>query len=456
MDLSNSESLETTLTDLENFDKHSLIGIIENAEKLLIKAKEQLSRLERSETFTNTADTTAITDNVEYYDNVLGDDLAAAVDTHLKTLEYTPTGVNNPGVYLYGDHKYTYSKATEDLEAVPVASSPVITEVLDTINKKLGLNYNSVLINKYQNKNVTLSWHKDDEEEVDVTVPITTLSLGAVRRFQITDNKEKTQRHEFYNKILKSNSLFVMKPVIQRQYFHQLAIGRSSKRSECGTRCSLTFRKIDPTSTISQPVQTHSINDAKKNCDAVVFGSSLTKGLIAEKLSTPGRVFDVFTHGGARVKTIINKMKKVYTEGKVRSEYVRDVFFVCGGNDVENSFPDSDLDDLMGNYNELAELAMTYFPNANINFFSLIPRRAVYENHIDRMHMINYRLKVMCDKRVNTRFINVFSHFLDPKNYYNTMLSNLFKPEDQLHFTSVGSSVLAKVIMGVAYRPHKH
>ena len=128
--------------------------------------------------------------------------------------------------------------------------------------------------------------------------------------------------------------------------------------------------------------------------------------MIADKLSTHGRVFEVFTHGGARVKTIINKMKKVYSEGKVRAECVRDIFFVCGGNDVENSFPDSDLDDLMGQYNELAELAMTYFPNAKINFFSLIPRRAVYENHIDRMHIINYRLKLMCDKRVNTRFIN--------------------------------------------------
>ena len=276
MDLSNNKFLETTLTNLENFDKHSLIGIIENAEKLLYKAKEQLSKLATSETFTNTADTTTIADNVEYSDNVLEDDLAAAVDKHLRTLQYTSTGVNKPGVYLYGDNKYTYSKATEDLEPEPVANSPVITEVLDTINKKMGLNYNSVLINKYQNKNVMLSWHKDDEDEVDVTVPITTLSLGAVRRFQITDNKDKTQRHEFYNEILKANSLFVMKPVIQRQYFHQLAIGRSSKQSECGTRYSLTFRKIDPKTTISQPDQTHGINGVKKKCDAIVFGSSLT------------------------------------------------------------------------------------------------------------------------------------------------------------------------------------
>ena len=466
MDICNN--LDKSVTELQHLDRDSLIRVIENAEKLLSKAKEQLVIYNKP-----SPGLPAIVDNIEQSENILTDSLYNDVIKHLKSLHYTPTGAFQPDVYLYGDSPYTYSRATQNLKHVSVLSSPLMSQVLNIVNTKQGTNYNSILVNRYSNKNAFLDWHKDDEEEIDDSVPISSLSLGVVRRFQITDCKTKTNRTQFKNFMLKPNSLFCMQPVIQRSFFHQLAKGRASHQSECGVRFSLTFRRIiSKTSAsvhtpvpvpISTPIMTAPKSPAKiskpggsKVCDAVVFGSSLAKGLNKDLLSDrgkeSGRYFEVFSHRGAGVRTITNDMKNIHNDGLLKMEEVKNVFFICGGNDVENCYPDSDIDKVMLAYNELINLATEYFPNARINMFSLIPRRAAYANHIDRMHLVNYLLSQMCDKFANTKFINIFTHFLDVKTGHDTMLSYLYA-RDMLHFTDIGYSVLAKVLIGVVYRP---
>ena len=212
------------------------------------------------------------------------------------------------------------------------------------------------------------------------------------------------------------------------------------------------------TSATTQPTPQEIDNKATNHTslhryDTVVFGSSLTKGLGEDKLSEGGKRFKVYSHGGARTKTLINDIKDVIQEGSLDVQYVSNVFLLCGGNDVENAYPDSDLTALMKSYNSLVESAKSSFPNAKINVFSLIPRRHVYDNHIERMYCVNNMLEEMC-KAQNIRFVNIFSHFLQYSNRYrcSSMIVKLYR-DDMLHFSDIGSSVLAKVLMGVVYRP---
>ena len=154
------------------------------------------------------------------------------------------------------------------------------------------------------------------------------------------------------------------------------------------------------------------------------------------------------------MSTIINDVKKVEHEGSLDMNHISNVFLICGGNDIiENAYPDSDITEFINSYHSLVELTKESFPNAKINVFSLIPRRGIYDNHIDRMYHVNDMLNKMC-KEQEIRFVNIFSHFLQYNHSYgcHSMITNLFK-NDMLHFSDIGSSVLAKVLIGVVNKP---
>ena len=195
----------------------------------------------------------------------------------------------------------------------------------------------------------------------------------------------------------------------------------------------------------------------KKSIDSVVFGSSLTKGLDEDLLSrrakgdvnSRGNNFKVFSHGGAKIKTIINNIIKVKDDQELNTTIVSRVFIVCGGNDVENCYPESDLDKIIESYNELCSVATATFPNVSINLCSLIPRRTVYAEHKDRMLWVNDGIENFCKSR-NIRYVDIFSHFIDHRS--GDLSYKLFRG-DELHLNQVGSSVLGKVIIAVANRP---
>ena len=338
--------------------------------------------------------------------------------------------------------------------------------ILKSINEKTGHGYNSILINCYNNKNVFLDWHKDDEKEVYKSIPITTLSLGAQRRLVFSTDKGKIKKTD-KTFPLKYNSAFTMDLTLQEDYYHQLCAGRSNIKAECGRRYSLTFRRIIPSlsqvplqtppsqstiqtqpSTSQNTVQTQN-TAVPHRYDAVVFGSSLTKGLKENLLSQRGKTFRVFSHGGAHVSHIISDIKKTKRSNTIDTDAVSNLFLVCGGNDVENIYTDKDLHTLCGIYDGLLKTAQATFSNAMINLVSLLPRRSRYLNHWDRMFWINSELISICKQR-NARFLNIFSHFIDKRA--SSMNVTLYD-RDELHFNNKGSSVLGKVLIGVVNFP---
>ena len=99
----------------------------------------------------------------------------------------------------------------------------------------------------------------------------------------------------------------------------------------------------------------------------------------------------------------------------------------------------------------LFKLTREVFPQAKINVISLIPRRIKYRTHISNMHSLNEWLKNICKER-SFRFVDIFSFFLVKKPDIWSLNLKVFN-RSNLHFSKIGDSVLAKVLIGVANRP---
>ncbi len=178
---------------------------------------------------------------VDYREDILEDSLVKNIKTELQNMNFVAmSGKSTPEVSLFGDIAYTFNGVT-NLPLQPIEDDSALSKVLDTVNNKLGADYNSILINKYKTKKVELGWHKDNEREIDPSVPISTLSLGAARRFFISDSKERDKRTQGYERVLLENSIFTMQPSLQKTHYHKLAEGRENQR---GVRYRLTFRKL--------------------------------------------------------------------------------------------------------------------------------------------------------------------------------------------------------------------
>ena len=112
---------------------------------------------------------------------------------------------------------------------------------------------------------------------------------------------------------------------------------------------------------------------------------------------------------------------------------------------------DSDIKRIFEDIYDLIILTKQVFPVAKINFFSLVPRKASYLTHIRNMHKFNDLLSEMC-KKESIRFVDIFSFFLKKTPTMWLLDLNLFN-RDGIHLNPVGTSVLAKVLIGVANQP---
>ena len=404
----------------------------------------------------------------QYHEHPLEDDLLTDVHRHLKKLKYhpNPKSPKSPDILLYGSQQYTYNQQSANVEPIPIEEDAILGNLLNAVNAKLGASFNSVLINKYSNVNVSLGPHKDDESCIDTTSPIATLSLGATRRLLISTNQDK---HKVIESItLIPRSIYCMLPGFQQEYYHSIAAGRRSIDKEKGIRFSITFRCLLPTrndtgppeakvsvaappmiTTVIQPTTTPDVDDTHP--DTLVFGSSLTKGLDATQLSKYSRTFKVFPNRGAHISDIYEDIEAVRDSGKIDVTKIKCVLLICGGNDIENLKKSSDLKFLREDFEDIVDMTREAFPIASINIFSIIPRRSVYRSHIRNMHKMNEWLSDFCKKEA-IRFVDIFSFFL-----YKTPTSWLLNAKlfnrSKLHFNATGDSVLAKVLIGVANRP---
>jgi alkylated DNA repair dioxygenase AlkB len=118
-----------------------------------------------------------------------------------------------------------------------------LSEIRNKIKRAYGGKYNSVLLNRYADAQDSVSWHSDDEPEMDSTHPIASVSLGASRAFlvrPIADNQSTKRAVRSY--LLNSGSLLIMPPAFQQKYQHCVP----KSKTPCGARINLTFRRMKP------------------------------------------------------------------------------------------------------------------------------------------------------------------------------------------------------------------
>jgi alkylated DNA repair dioxygenase AlkB len=130
---------------------------------------------------------------------------------------------------------YRYSGIRNQPQPWPVELSELRARVSDAA----GVQFNSVLCNLYRSGTDSMGMHSDSEPELGQSPVIASLSLGAVRRFQLRHRKRKGVGLDLD---LPDGSLLVMRGALQHFYRH----GVPKQPSVAGERINLTFRVVTP------------------------------------------------------------------------------------------------------------------------------------------------------------------------------------------------------------------
>lgn len=147
---------------------------------------------------------------------------------------------------------YTYAGKTE----IPAPFLPSVASIRQRLATELGTPFNFVLINYYPDGESSMGWHADSENQIVKNSAIASLSVGAMRRFDV--RKKDATRGYAYQVDLGHGTLLVMDGQLQQFYKHQVPKQKAVKLP----RINLTFRVMhtaaDGTSTV-QPKSTETV-----------------------------------------------------------------------------------------------------------------------------------------------------------------------------------------------------
>lgn len=131
---------------------------------------------------------------------------------------------------VYGNVSYSFS----GVEFVGREWTRTLQNVRNIVSKEVGYDFNFVLINYYENGKNYISFHKDDEPDLDPNAPIVSLSFGASRDFIFKKNGDSKKV------LLEHGSLLIIPSETNRTWSHGLP-----RRLNCTKpRYNLTFRVI--------------------------------------------------------------------------------------------------------------------------------------------------------------------------------------------------------------------
>ena len=151
----------------------------------------------------------------------------------------------------YGCKGITYTYSGIKIPATPWEQAPILKKILEDVKCATDIQYNFVLINRYQNGHDKMGEHKDDEKELDPDIPIASLSFGQERDFvfrhqnlvkKSVDTSESDKTRHIKKLLLKDGMLLMMNSPTNRFWYHSLP-QRSTKICP-DVRINLTFRKI--------------------------------------------------------------------------------------------------------------------------------------------------------------------------------------------------------------------
>ena len=135
----------------------------------------------------------------------------------------------------YGDvmKPYAYSGIT----MAPNHWIHPLLEIKSVAEKFSGAESSSALLNLYRDGNDGLGWHRDNEKVLGPTPSIASVSLGAVRTFQLRDYKDKKN---LISLDLQPGSIVIMRGASQQMWEHRVP----KSKKVLGARINITFRWI--------------------------------------------------------------------------------------------------------------------------------------------------------------------------------------------------------------------
>lgn len=136
----------------------------------------------------------------------------------------------------YGERGADYRYSGRLFRAMPWL--PSLRQLQQQLEQVSGARFNSALVNLYRDGKDSVDWHSDDEPELGANPVIASISLGAVRRFQL---KHKTRRDLALQTLqLEHGSLLLMAGAFQHHWRHRLP----KMQGVSAPRINITFRWV--------------------------------------------------------------------------------------------------------------------------------------------------------------------------------------------------------------------
>ena len=137
-------------------------------------------------------------------------------------------------LYANNGKSYTYSGLKKD----PFPFTKELNTIKAKVEKKTNVVFNSVLLNEYEDGQVGMGWHSDDEKELGKNPTIASLSFGASRDMLFRNKNNPSLK--VIKLLIEDGSLLVMKG--ETQHFWQHSIPKRLKVKQ--RRINLTFRTV--------------------------------------------------------------------------------------------------------------------------------------------------------------------------------------------------------------------
>ena len=414
----------------------------------------------------------------------------------------------------FGVNPYGYGNIMHNPCSVPENSylNKIIKHVLTVCPQYV---FNSVLLTKFENGESFLPMHSDNEEAIQPNSVILTVSLGETRAIEFQSKCQEPSMKCTVN--VMHGDVYTMTYASQREYKHGIP-----KDSSKDFRLSLTFRNIVPKSitgngasingccsddvnpgtsnvnvsldsigqflcdlgqngetypNTSPPLPVISECNSNKlksvtnasiqpkvsydNIDTIFISSSMFREISEAKLSTSQHNSCVFYYPGATASGILHRMQRDAKMENVDRKKIKQVFLLCGTNDVDNILGVKRLDHdninitvnrysqdkLKSSLNDIEKLILhlhNKFESANLKIINILPRASKIRNGV--INDINSFLKNLCYSRSYTTYINTeynFNLFSDPSGHRK---SDFFKSigSDNVHLSRWGVTRLGK------------
>ena len=396
-----------------------------------------------------------------------GDILYSGIRAELESLELDCSSGGTDTKWLANTNlPYSWSAKSGKVftnEPVCINQYKCIQNLLVKINSTFNVDLNSCLVTYYRDGRSGLRPHSDNEKSMDPLSPISVFSVGSDRQIHFYSQYQASSEAPVLSITPGEGSLYIMEPGCQSYFYHKVPSTRQS-----GPRFSLSFRKRvpdNPESPVLIPVSCDtpkqstvntSVNNKqevvikkkktvlgdddsvlKRKNTTVLFGTSLTTGVIGKKLGERGRKCINVSKSGARISDISEMVDDFYNISNDVDD-IEKIIFSFGTNDIKHEkFGVAKFRQPVA---KLIQKTKYYFPGATIFIQSTLPIRNTNQYCAPNFIGFNNILRDVCYK-YNCYYIDCFDQFVSPDGYDHDF--RFFR--DHYHLNKVGLGILCRL-----------